>query len=631
MEHRGSEGRRKPRGDRLPSVSDTPIRKLDKATVSQTAPEAERAIAGRRIHGEFELPATADMTPNKPKKPETVEGGCKNTDKQPPYEKREATETAPSTQPDATPGPLPRFANDDPLSPRADHNRDLILVTRLGEAGVRFSQGLMQWIRTYLRLQEYNISGNENALLPSDRQVLDMAAQLPHFQPPMTKRPAEAALPTPKRRCDKQDEPSPTLPGPSRPAEIGGTSVLPPTPPTPPPPPPPATSTEQPATSAAYSQVARMTPPQAQPARDQPAPAAKTRKERYPPVIAEKLPNWSKHLAEIARKLGRTPVAAPCGDGVRFMPRDGDEYRVVADHLRKANMEDPSVVWHFFTPKKEINMKVCIRGLPPSTDLDELKEALRGKGYEAAYAKCIRARSGRPGCIFFAELSGTPEENAGIYGVRELLYMSGIKIEAWRGKQGPAQCHRCQAFRHSSQCCFRPIACVRCGGPHAAKECTRPREEPATCANCGGPHPANHTGCPEFRREARNKKAGTQARTRPTSSNRTGVRPTTSAQVEGDPAAETLMARGNDPKPRGEGGPHPKPGPVPRKKRPRRRKKPTRTEGKGDPSEKAAAATSADVPQSSGLDLLAILDLLRSAIVSQQTGKQATPASKEPQ
>lgn len=59
---------------------------------------------------------------------------------------------------------------------------------------------------------------------------------------------------------------------------------------------------------------------------------------------------------------------------------------------------------------------------PPLIDLDKLKEALRGKGYETAYVKWIRVRSGRPGCIFFAELSGTPQENAGIY-ARAAVYV----------------------------------------------------------------------------------------------------------------------------------------------------------------------------------------------------------------
>lgn len=58
-------------------------------------------------------------------------------------------------------------------------------------------------------------------------------------------------------------------------------------------------------------------------------------------------------------------------------------------------------------------------------------------------------------------------------------------------------------------------ACVRCGEPHFAGKCPRPRDETPTCANCGGLHPANHRSCPTFRREARNTGAGTLAFTDP--------------------------------------------------------------------------------------------------------------------
>ncbi|KAG7298641.1 hypothetical protein JYU34_018294 [Plutella xylostella] len=91
--------------------------------------------------------------------------------------------------------------------------------------------------------------------------------------------------------------------------------------------------------------------------------------------------------------------------------------------------------------------------------------------------------------------------------------MLGIKIENWNGRKGPAQCHRCQQFRHSSHHCHRPQACVRCGEGHAAAQCPRPKEEPPTCANCGGAHTANNTSCPTYRAEAKNTKADTVAKT----------------------------------------------------------------------------------------------------------------------
>ncbi|CAH2211682.1 jg3555 [Pararge aegeria aegeria] len=108
--------------------------------------------------------------------------------------------------------------------------------------------------------------------------------------------------------------------------------------------------------------------------------------------------------------------------------------------------------------------------------------------------------------------------------------MPGVKIEAWRGKKGPAQCHQCQQFRHSSHYCHRKQACVRCGEEHRAYQCPRPKDVPATCANCGGPHPANNLSCPVFRHEIRNKRAGTVAAT--AAKTRDGPLPRSDTQAE---------------------------------------------------------------------------------------------------
>ncbi|CAG4957986.1 unnamed protein product [Colias eurytheme] len=131
-----------------------------------------------------------------------------------------------------------------------------------------------------------------------------------------------------------------------------------------------------------------------------------------------------------------------------------------------------------------------------------------------------------------------------------MLCMPGVKIEAWRAKKGPAQCHRCQKFRHSSHNCHRQIACVRCGEAHAASECKQPKETPATCANCGGPHPANNASCPAFKRQARNRKAGPTATTRPPKGvSKNPPAPTTVEPVPlGEQTGASLMAVANMPK-----------------------------------------------------------------------------------
>lgn len=56
----------------------------------------------------------------------------------------------------------------------------------------------------------------------------------------------------------------------------------------------------------------------------------------------------------------------------------------------------------------------------------------------------------KPKSIFFGHFDCPPFLFPGIYQVSELLNITNIIIEAWRGKSGPTQCHRCQSFRQSS-------------------------------------------------------------------------------------------------------------------------------------------------------------------------------------
>ncbi|XP_041973997.1 uncharacterized protein DKFZp434B061-like [Aricia agestis] len=133
--------------------------------------------------------------------------------------------------------------------------------------------------------------------------------------------------------------------------------------------------------------------------------------------------------------------------------------------------------------------------------------------------------------------------------------MPGIKITAWRGRGNPAQCHRCQQFRHSSKNCHRPLTCVRCAEEHLARDCPVPRTERPQCANCRGQHAANSKKCPVYIAEARNKQAGTISRTgaaRPTRPIRPDMTPSLPEQEmpPPPPSATSLMAEANDPIPR---------------------------------------------------------------------------------
>ncbi|XP_075991651.1 uncharacterized protein LOC142986982 [Anticarsia gemmatalis] len=260
---------------------------------------------------------------------------------------------------------------------------------------------------------------------------------------------------------------------------------------------------------------------------------------RYPPLVVEALPDWPTHFRALKELLGHAPNGRPFGKGVRFLPKSAEEYRIIQRYLTTLATKE-NLSWFSYSLPEERSLKVAIRGLPVGTPPELIAEELTARGFTPEHVRPIQARQGRPGCLYFAQLARTRDAVPGIYEVTELLYMPGVKIEAWRGKRGPAQCHRCQGFRHSSHNCHRRLACVRCGEEHAARDCARPREEPPTCANCGGAHTANNIACPAFKREARNKKAGTVARTSAPS-----ARKIPAADLREDNAPGSLMAAAN--------------------------------------------------------------------------------------
>ena len=413
------------------------------------------------------------------------------------------------------------------MSPQSSLDRDIIVVAELQRRGA-LSHELMEHMAMFL-------NDRARALDPAQSQPTECQTPVRRQRAEEAEAPGagkrhcpvtiQSSRPEPRRRREKEGMDTPS-PAPSIPANITNT---------------PSTTFADALRAPGPSHPAQ--PPAAsQTTTALPAP----QKPRLPPLIVEVLPNWASHFKTLRDRLGHAPNARPFGKGVRFSPCSEDEYRIVQRYLSELETRE-HISWFSYALPAEKSRKVAIRGLPVTTTPEEIKDALAELGFTAEYVRPIKARKGRPGCIFFAILANTPDLIPGIYSVTELLYMPGITIEAWRSKKGPAQCHRCQAFRHSSHGCHRRQACVRCGEEHLARDCPRPLEVPATCANCGGAHPANYSACPQYKREALNKRAGTVALTREDSTRkpRTAAPRVSSNTVGAENTAPNLMAPAN--------------------------------------------------------------------------------------
>ncbi|CAG9136398.1 unnamed protein product [Plutella xylostella] len=150
--------------------------------------------------------------------------------------------------------------------------------------------------------------------------------------------------------------------------------------------------------------------------------------------------------------------------------RYGSYIHHVQRYLEAASKEDSAISYYGYSLKSELPTKVAIRGLPADTPAEDIQAALRTKGFPVRFVRAIAAARGRPGCLF----------------------MPGVTIEAWRGRGGPPQCHRCQTFGHASEQCHRPFkSSKRRRGRRRGKK--RTAEEPVQSAK---PAPAVTVSAP---------------------------------------------------------------------------------------------------------------------------------------
>ncbi|GBP51812.1 Nucleic-acid-binding protein from transposon X-element [Eumeta japonica] len=189
------------------------------------------------------------------------------------------------------------------------------------------------------------------------------------------------------------------------------------------------------------------------------------------------------HFEKLRGLIGHIPNARPFGKGIRFLPKSDVEFKTVQRYLHATARRD--IVTRYYALETEKPSKVGIRGLPIDTAPDIIVPELQELDFPAEYVRPIPPQKSRPGCLFYARLGHMGQDRLQkLYEVNTLLNMPGITIEGWRGREGLPQCHRCQAFRHSSVNCHRPQRCVCCGEGHIAADCTKPRDQGPTRANC---------------------------------------------------------------------------------------------------------------------------------------------------
>ncbi|GFW42972.1 nucleic-acid-binding protein from transposon X-element [Trichonephila clavipes] len=203
------------------------------------------------------------------------------------------------------------------------------------------------------------------------------------------------------------------------------------------------------------------------------------KKPRIPPFFVSPKGDW-RQLVALAKLIAPSFQSQMSGRFLKVTVGDELEYRNLSHWLEQTGVEFKS-----FMLKKDRPIKVVIRGLPSNTEPEDIKSEIEAEGFKVAKISQMKNyRSKAPMPLFYLQIENGAEAHK-IYDFTELF---GTRIEVKPFERGNKvnQCWRCQGWFHSSEVCHLPPRCVKCAGPHSAKDCTLDFNDQMKCANCSG-------------------------------------------------------------------------------------------------------------------------------------------------
>ncbi|GFU33778.1 nucleic-acid-binding protein from transposon X-element [Trichonephila clavipes] len=195
-----------------------------------------------------------------------------------------------------------------------------------------------------------------------------------------------------------------------------------------------------------------------------------------------------------AHSLAPTLQSKFSGSFLRITVQSEEEYRKLASYFRHKQ-----IAFKSFMLKSERPLKLILRGLPTSTELEAVKKEIESEGFKIhKISRLTKFQSKALMPLIYIQLINDLNANS-IYNYVD-MFGTRVAFEPCDGSRNrrPNQCWRCQGFFHSSEVCHFPMKCLKCAGPHQAKDCTLHFEDPLKCANCGGGHAVNWMQCPLF-------------------------------------------------------------------------------------------------------------------------------------
>lgn len=216
--------------------------------------------------------------------------------------------------------------------------------------------------------------------------------------------------------------------------------------------------------------------------------------QKPPPVIISNLTNdinATGMLAELKIQNINFNATMLNNNQMKVNATTPDDYRTMVKTIKKTELE-----WHTYESKQTRPIRVVLRGLHVSCDVESIKVELKNKGYKIieVQQRLKKTKDGLLKLPLFTLIFECDEDVKKIYEISNLCYMK-VKVEALRTTNLIPQCKNCQRYGHTKSFCKRKTICVKCAGMHDSRNCPKPANDPPKCSNCAESHPANYRGC----------------------------------------------------------------------------------------------------------------------------------------
>ncbi|GFX75856.1 nucleic-acid-binding protein from transposon X-element [Trichonephila clavipes] len=202
--------------------------------------------------------------------------------------------------------------------------------------------------------------------------------------------------------------------------------------------------------------------------------------------------NYKVQIAAITKEFPKIRSRLT-GDFLKLYTDSAEERRLVVQLLKKLKFQ-----FYTIKAKAERPIKVVIKGLPRTTNPEEIKQDLEMLGYTPKRVNQLIGRKTKRALRIFLITLPCNLDNLKIFDLKTLSYLS-IRVEGYDGKD-VTQCYTCNNFNHSSENCYLNPRCLKCGENHITRDCPiKQKLETAYRINCQiYGHIANYKGCPSF-------------------------------------------------------------------------------------------------------------------------------------